>query len=303
MAAPRRFVDAHIHLWDLDQLSYPWLTPPFAADGVNGDISSIAHTYLPGDYLADARSWQVAGLVHVDAGARAEQALAETQWLETVLGGAGLPFALVAFAALDDPKLEGVLEQHLEYPHVRGIRHIANYHPDPAKTYNDVDLLMQPRWRHGLGQLARHGLSFDLQIYPAQMASAAALARENPELQIVLNHAGMPIDRDAAGLASWSSGMRNLAAEPNVSVKLSGFGIVEHDWTTSSIRPFVLEAIEAFGTRRCMFASDVPTDKVHANFDTIMGAYDDITAGFAETERDDMFAANAWRTYRLGDRA
>jgi predicted TIM-barrel fold metal-dependent hydrolase len=303
MAAPRRFVDAHIHLWDLDHLTYPWLTPPFDTDGVNGDISSIAHSYLPRDYLADAASWPVAGVVHVDAGALAGQALAETQWLEAVLGATGLPFALVAFAALDDPGLDHVLERHLAHPHVRGIRHIANYHDDPRKTYNGADLLRQPAWRQGLGQLARHGLSFDLQIYPGQMATAAALAREHPDLAIVLNHAGMPTDRDAAGLARWSAGMRALAAQPNVSVKLSGFGIVDHDWTTASIRPFVLEAIEAFGTRRCMFASDVPTDKVHASFDTIMGAYDAITAGFGDAERDDLFAGNAWRIYRLGEHA
>jgi predicted TIM-barrel fold metal-dependent hydrolase len=23
------FVDAHVHLWDLSHIHYPWLTPPF----------------------------------------------------------------------------------------------------------------------------------------------------------------------------------------------------------------------------------------------------------------------------------
>ena len=48
------FVDAHVHLWDLDHIRYPWLMPPFADDGPNGSVEAIAATYLLDDYLADA---------------------------------------------------------------------------------------------------------------------------------------------------------------------------------------------------------------------------------------------------------
>ena len=48
-------VDAHMHLWDLEKIPYPWLTPPLQTGGVNGDVSPIAKTYLLDDYLQDAR--------------------------------------------------------------------------------------------------------------------------------------------------------------------------------------------------------------------------------------------------------
>ena len=66
------FVDAHVHLWDLGHIRYPWLTPPFNENGPNGSTEPIARTYLLDDYLADAGKWDIRGIVHIDAGAAPE---------------------------------------------------------------------------------------------------------------------------------------------------------------------------------------------------------------------------------------
>ncbi|WP_434212564.1 amidohydrolase family protein [[Pseudomonas] boreopolis] len=298
MSKPTRLVDAHMHLWDLDHLRYPWLSPPFTDEGINGDVSSIASTYRFEDYLNEVAAWPVAGVVHIEAGAHPGDALAETHWLEASLSRAGLPFAIIAFAPLNAPDVERTLAMHCEHPHVRGIRHIANWHPEPRYSYTRSDLLQDPAWQRGVALLASYGLSFDLQIYPGQMKDAAVLAAKHPDLQIVLNHAGMPLHRDNEGLRAWRDGMRLLAAQPNVACKLSGFGIVDHGWTTESIRPFVYEAIEAFGTERCMFASDLPTDRLHAGADRILSAYMTMTSDLSDHERDGLFASNALRIYR-----
>ena len=72
-----------------------------------------------------------------------------------------------------------------------------------------------------------------------------------------------------------------------------------HDWTVERLRPLVLETIEAFGTARCMFASDFPTDRLYAGFERQMDAYDEITSGFSDDERHALFAGNAERLYRI----
>lgn len=123
------FVDAHIHLWDLKRLRYDWLTPPFSDEGVNGSTEAIARTYLPEDYNEDARGFDVRGAVHVEAGAHPEDAIAETQWLQGLSEQTGLPTAIVAYAALNVPDVERVLEAHCAFPAVRGVRHILNWHP------------------------------------------------------------------------------------------------------------------------------------------------------------------------------
>jgi predicted TIM-barrel fold metal-dependent hydrolase len=294
------FVDAHIHLWDLDRLRYPWLTPPFSDDGPNGSVEPIASTYLPAHYRADAAAWNVVGAVHIDAGAMAVDALAETEWLEGLADNEGLPTAIVAFAALDDPDVETLLAAHAAHPRVRGIRHIINWHPDPRRTYTPRDVTGDAAWQSGFGLLAKHGLSFDLQCYPGQMQGLAALIARHPETPVILNHAGMPVDTDAAGVATWRAGMKTLAALPHVAVKLSGFGFIHRTWTPEQIRPYILDAIDIFGPDRCLFASDTPTDKLFGSFDRHMDAYHAIVADFPEDQRRALFGRNADRIYRLG---
>lgn len=300
MAITFPIIDPHVHLWDLETLSYPWLTPPFSDAGVTGSAEPIARTYLLDDYLADAGGWTVAKIVHVEAGAAPAQALDETRWLQAMADERGFPQGIVAYAALNTPDADETLAGHRGIaPNLRGVRQILNWRPDPAKAYAERDLLQDPAFERGYALLGRYGLSFDCQIDPGQMPAAAALAARHPDVLMVLNHAGMPVDRGAAGLEAWRTGMALLAERETVSVKISGLGIVDHGWTTESIRPFVLETIELFGIDRCMFASDFPTDKLFASFDRQMGAFDEITRDFSEAEREALFAANAERIYAL----
>lgn len=297
MARDLPFVDAHVHLWDLDRISYPWLTPPFAEDGPNGSVAPIARTYLLDDYLADAAGWQVRGIVHVEAGATPGAALAETEWLQAMGDARGMPNAIIAFAALDDPQVDALLAAHARHPAVRGIRHIVNWHADPRRSYTPRDVTQDPDWARGFALLGKHGLSFDLQAYPGQFPALARLIARHPETQVLLNHTGMAVP---GAWDEWRAGMRALAALPNVATKISGMGFTHRPWTLEQIRPYVLEAIDLFGADRALFASDVPTDKLFGSFAAHLDAYAVITAGFSLDERRALFAGNANRLYRLG---
>ena len=294
------FVDAHVHLWDLARLRYPWLTPPFSDDGPNGSVEPIAHDYRLDDYLADVANWNLAGMVHVEAGADPRDALGETEWLEGVAAERGLPNGLVAFAALDDPDVGDLLAAHAAHGRVRAIRHIANWHADPRRTYTPRDLTRDPAWAAGYAQLARHGLSFDLQAYPAQFPGLAALIARHPETPVAVNHMGMPVESDLTGLDDWRSGMAVLAALPQVKVKLSGAGFIRRPWSPDTVRSYVLTAIDLFGPDRCMFASDFPTDALFGGLDETLDAYAAIIAGFSADERAAMWGGVANRHYRLG---
>lgn len=295
-----RFVDAHVHLWKLDHLSYPWLTPPFSDDGPNGSVEAIAHDYGVDDYFRDAAGYNVVKMVHIDAGADPKDALAETRWLQDMAdAGQGFPQAIVGFAALNDPDVEPLLARHALSRNVRGIRHIVNWHPDPARTYTPGNLLDDADFARGYALLAKYRLSFDLQIYPGQMTQAYHLAKANPDVPVILNHTGMPVDRDAAGIAAWKSGMRLLATLPHVATKISGLGFIDRHWTEAAMRPVVLEAIETFGIERSLFASDFPTDKLFNSYSRQLEFYDDVTRDFSVSEREALFAANAERIYRI----
>ena len=305
MGSDLRIVDPHVHLWDLSRARYGWLQDEPLPNNPAGDMSGVAHRdYLLDDYRADTAGWRVDKIVHVECGMPIGQQLAETDWLQAMADdGAqphrGWPQGIVAGTDLLDPSLDALLEAHAARPNIRGIRQIVCWHEDPLKTYTDHDLLRDPAWVAGLGKLARHELSFDLQLYPSQMATAAIVASRLPDVPMIVNHAGLPTDRDEAGMARWRTGLRQLAAQPQVSIKISGLGITDRAWTIESLRPIVLECIEVFGVQRCMFASDFPVERVHGSFDAFFSAFDAITADFNEAERDRLFAANAEAIYRI----
>lgn len=294
------FVDAHIHLWDLKRIRYAWLTAPFASDGPNGSVAAIAHDYGVAEYRAELARWNVVGAVHVDAGADPAQALDETRWLEGIAAAEGVPNAIVAFAALDDPAVESRLAAQAAHRHVRGIRQIVNWHADPQRSYTATDLTRDERWQAGFALLGQYDLSFDLQCYPAQMPALAPLLARHFEIPVMINHLGMPILSDPDGVAEWRNGLRALAAVPHVAIKLSGMGFIDRSWTPATVRPFLLEAIDLFGTDRCMFASDVPTDRLFAPIDRSLETYHTLVAAFSEDERRALFAGNANRLYRIG---
>jgi predicted TIM-barrel fold metal-dependent hydrolase len=107
---------------------------------------------------------------------------------------------------------------------------------------------------------------------------------------------GMPVDSD---LTEWREGLAALAALPHAAVKISGMGFVDRQWTMESVRPLILQAIEAFGPNACAFASDFPTDKLFNTYGKALDAYDDITKDFSDDERDALFAGTAERIYRI----
>lgn len=302
--AIQRFVDAHVHLWQLDRLRYPWLTPPFSSDGPNGSVEPIAHDYGLAQYFADAAGFPVDKIVHIDAGAHPDDAHAETRWLQGLADNDGHPDAIVAFASLNDPDVEALLATHAGYSKVRGIRHILNWHPDPKRTYTARNLFEDDALARGYALLGKYGLSFDLQIYPNQMTAAYELVRRFPDVPVIINHMGMPVrdtadNPDPGGLAAWRNGMQLLANLPHVSVKISGLGFFDRHWREDQVRPLILDTIDRFTPQRVMFASDFPTDKLFNTYAKALNAYDAVTTPFSITEREAMFAANAERIYRI----
>ncbi|MEV8508955.1 amidohydrolase family protein [Actinoplanes sp. NPDC051475] len=295
-------IDAHHHLCHLSAASYPWLEGP-RVTRYHGDDVPLRRDYLLDDYRADAAQLdalgaQLAGSVHVENGAA--DPLWESRWIDTLITGNDIPSVQVVKVDLSAPDALTMLTLHAALPSVRGVRDILNWHPDPVYTHRDrADLLTDPAWLAGLAALRRFAFSFDLQVFPGQLRQAADLAADNADIAIVLDHAGMPIDRDPAALDRWRRDLTAVAARPNTTVKISALGTSDHTWTTDSIRRVVLDTIDAFGPSRCMFASNFPVDGLYSTFGRLFAAFDAITAGFDGTERTDLFAGTARRFYRI----
>jgi len=281
-------VDAHQHFWDPRANYHPWLCdqPPIAFR--YGDYSALRRPYLPADYFADAGGHEVVKTVYVEAEWDPRDPLGETAWVERLRSETGFPTVMVAQAWLDRDDIAAVLERQAAFQFVRGIRH----KPRPGA-------LRDARWRAGYALLARFALRFDLQAPSTALADAAALCRAFPGTQLVLNHAGLPADRSAEGIAGWKRALRGLAECPNTAIKISGLGVPGRRWTPELNREVVLSAIEIFGVQRAMFASNFPVDGLCASFDEIFSGFREIARQFSALEQRALFHDNAIRLYAM----
>jgi predicted TIM-barrel fold metal-dependent hydrolase len=158
----------------------------------------------------------------------------------------------------------------------------------------------------------------DLWIYFHQLPDLAALAHSHSEVTFVLNHLGGPMGigpyrhRRDEMLESWTDGMCQVAACPNVVVKLGGLGMLTSgtEWSKQVGRPDSDEianywgpqirwCIETFGANRCMFESNFPGDRHVFSYSACWNAYVRTTEDLSESELHELFWATAMRVYRL----
>lgn len=291
-----RICDPHIHLWDLRTRLYPVLeTPSISFIGSN---AAIARSYLLPEYLQEGGDRiEIVAAVHVEA--FPADPLAEVAHVQGMADTAPILLAIVGNADLTRPDVGDLLDRMMVHKALRGIRQVVNLHADPRLTYMNRDLLADPAFAKGLAELARRGLRFDLQLYPHQVGSAVRLLEAVPNLQVILNHAGMWADRTGDGWRNWKAALRDLASVPQVSVKISGLGMFDRIWTAAGIRPLILETLEAFGTDRAMFASNFPVDKLFSDFQSVWAAFAEAVSDLDATVQDGLLCGNARKVYAI----
>jgi predicted TIM-barrel fold metal-dependent hydrolase len=297
-AAGPRIIDAHFHLWDLDENSYPWLTDRSRPSLVHGR-EALRRNYRVADFLRDVGDLNVVAGVHIQAEHDPGDRVRETRWLQHVAAqpaARGFPQAIVADADFASRDVAHVLSQHASFPNVRGIRFALHRRLDGSPPY---DPLLDPAWVGNFGLLAEHGLSFDLQLFPTQADAAVELIRRHGDVQFVLTHCAMPFLRDPENVSLWSRSLRAYAEHPNVAIKISGFGAFDPDWNARSIDAIVSEVVAAFGPSRCMLASNFPVEGLVKPYRAIWDTYHEYFAPYSEDERAMLFWRNAARIYRI----
>lgn len=294
----RRIIDAHFHLWNLDENYYPWL-----ADGnrptLIKDFFKLRQNYLVSDLKQDFGDLNVIAGVHIQAEHDHSDTVRESRWLQKLAddpASGGFPHAIVADADFGKPDIERELEGHKAFRNVRGIRHVLHRYLDGPEPY---DPLKDPMWHRNFPLLAKYDLSFDMQLFHRQADDAVHLIGNNPGVQIILDHAGMPIWSDAENMARWRDALRRYASFPNVAVKVSGFGTHEPDWDAESIDPVVSEVMEAFGPGRVMLASNFPVDRLAKTYAETWSNFAEYFASYSEDEKEQIFWRNAARYYRI----
>jgi len=290
-------IDAHHHIWRKNDL--PWLRDE-PQPRIFGEYASIRRDYPIEEYLADIQAQHVEKSVYVQTNWTPSDGVKEVAWVQSVADRSTHLNAIVGYADLGSPKVEETLAQQRQFTRFRGIRQQLHWHTNSQYRFaSRPDLMNDSGWRRGFSLLEKFGLIFELQIFANQMSDGVALAAAFPGIKIVLEHAGMLEDRSREGWERWREGMRQLAKERNVYVKLSGLGTFERTCSKELMRPVILETIEMFGPNRCMFGSNFPIEKIWTSYAELLAAYQSVLADFSLQERNEIMGNTAATVYSL----
>jgi predicted TIM-barrel fold metal-dependent hydrolase len=290
-------VDAHHHVWR--QADQPWLNGPMVPR-IFGSYEAIRRDYTIEEYLADIADTGVVASVYVQTNWDPSRKVEEVEWVQSLADAYGWPHAIVGFADLTAADLDATLDAEQRHPLLRGVRQQVHWHENPQYRFAErPDVIADPAWRSGLSRLAPRGLLFELQVFASQMELGADLARAFPEVTFVLAHAGMLEELSDAGRLAWQQGMKQLAACPNVYVKLSGLGTFVHRASIDDIQPIVSEAASIFGAERCVWGSNFPIEKLWTSYPTLVAIARQAVSHLPVADQRQILSETASRLYRL----
>jgi L-fuconolactonase len=277
-------IDAHHHLWTVDG-GYTWLDEP--------GLEPIRRTFTPAMLRAELAATGVDRTVLVEGG-RCDRAEAAD-----LLRLAAETPEIAGVVAWLDPATEDVADTLAAYRALPGGERLVGVRAQVQAEATDY--LDRADVRRGLAEVGAAGLVFDLVVRADQLASAVRVARALPEVRFVLDHLGKPLIR-AGELSGWSAVIADLAAAPNTYAKLSGLVTeADHDrWTVADLRPYVREAVAAFGPGRLMFGSDWPVCLLAATYGEVHAALVEALGPVAEPDARAIFGETAAAAYRLG---
>jgi len=312
-------VDPHHHLVDRPETGR-YLLPDLIADLGSG------HKITATVYLEWLSMYRAAGPIELRPVGEVEFANGVAAMSASgTYGNAKVCAGIVGYADLTlGAAVETVLEAMITAGggRFRGIRFISATHRNQATWSSAVirpaGLLMDQRVREGFARLAPLGLSFDAWMYHTQLGELIDLARAFPGTPIVIDHVGGPIGlgpyagrRDEV-FAEWSGRIHELAACPNIHIKLGGLGMRMFGFSlhtgelppsseelAAAWRPYIETCIAAFGPERAMFESNFPVDKGSCSYAALWNAFKRITAGCSAAEKQALFAGTATKFYRL----
>lgn len=273
-----RVIDAHLHLWDRSDGGYAWISP---------ELGPLDRDFGPDEAAAElaAAGVDAAILVQADDSARDTRFMLDVasahEWVVGVVGWVPLDDERAAAAALDELDAE---------PLLRGIRHLV--HDDPRDDFLDL-----PAVRASLRRVAGHGLVFDVpDAWPRHLGAARRVARDLPELTVVIDHlAKPPVGTD--DFTAWEAEFRAVAALPNTRAKFSGLHLPGVRFDRASVGALLEIALDAFGADRLMYGGDWPMSVPHGGYGPTWQVMRDCLDPLSRPERDAVLGGTAEHCY------
>lgn len=276
-------IDAHQHFWELNRFDYGWLNA--------SDLEPIRRDYVPADLGPRLKACGIDRSVFVQTRHEVE----ENRWALQLCESNPFLAGIVGWVDLASEQCEQQLLEFKDHPKFLGIRHITQDEPDD-------DFIIRPEVIRGLQVLQKHQVPFDLLFFVKHLKHAVTVARQCPDLPLVIDHLAKPRIKEQS-FEDWETNFRSAAKCQNVYCKLSGM-VTEADWKNwkpADLKPYLEIALDAFGPQRLMYGSDWPVCELAANYEQVYSALEENISTLSESEQEQILGKTAARFYGISD--
>lgn len=263
---------------------------------MGGGGAELNRDFSVADLDKAAAPYAIETIVFVEVDVDQPLFIDEAHWVQGVADrDPRLKGAVFSLPMEQGPKLEAEMEKLSSLKVARGIRRLIQNQPDP-------EFCLKPDFVAAVKLLPKYNLSFDICIFHHQLGAAIELVKRCPNVFLRARPHRQARHQGGADGALGEADAREMAALPNVECKISGV-ITEADhqnWTREQIRPYIEQAIEAFGFNRVMYGGDWPVVDLAGDYKGWLELADWATSGASADERRKLFRDNGNRAYRLG---
>ncbi|WP_246022490.1 amidohydrolase family protein [Filimonas effusa] len=273
-------IDAHQHFWQFDIERDSWITE---------DMSVIRRDFLPADLEPVLKSNGFDGCVLVQS----DQSEVHNQFMLELAEANSFIKGIVGWVDLRSPDVKERLAYYSTFKVMKGFRHVL-------QGEEDRQLMLKPAFLNGIGQLVQFNFTYDILIFPDQLAFIPEFVKQFPDTKFVIDHIAKP-DIKHRQYEEWEKGMRAVAQFPNISCKVSGM-VTEadwHQWKPEDFSKYLDIVTDAFGTNRLLYGSDWPVCQVAASYEKMLDIVKNYYASFSPDEQAAIFGGNAVKFYQL----
>lgn len=279
-------IDCHLHLVYPERARTGWM---------DGDATYEGKHFTWVDFDGQDGRDEIIASVFMEVAVDEGQYEAESAKIAELIADPRIP--VVAQIASCRPEHEAGFDAWLERGDALGVvgyRRILHQRVAP-------DLSQHAVFRDNVRKVGQAGKVFDICMWARQLPLGAELVAACPDTFFVLDHCGNP-DVAARETEQWRAGLKALAANDNVAVKMSGIlaycapgRAAEED-----VRPYIEQMLEIFGTDRVVWGSDWPVVTTRSDLARWTGITANILGALGTDEARAIASANAVRIYGLG---
>jgi L-fuconolactonase len=273
-------IDSHQHFWTYDAVKHDW---------ISDEMAVIRRDFLPDELGLVLAENDITGCVAVQA----DQSIAENDFLLHLASTHAWIKGVVGWVDLQSSNLDQQLAAYADLEIMKGFRHIL-------QGEQQRDLMLQPAFLNGIGQLAAYDFTYDILILPDQLKFIPQFVARFPNQRFVIDHLAKPPVKQQE-IAAWKKDILQVAQYENVCCKVSGM-VTEADlvsWKQEDFDPYLDVVAAAFGPKRLMYGSDWPVCLSGGSYKAVMRIVNTYFSQWSAHEQGLFFGQNAIDFYQL----